>query len=121
MTTTNKIAVEVNGTLVLSTEGHVSCDDPVMLDTIKRNARLRNIIQIVRPFGAHVYASLDPDDPIGNLAALISPDPGRWVVKEVPDAVQEWLIEQDSPFETGEDNGIHLPDMSPEDVHEEEN
>lgn len=116
----NRIAVEVDGVLVVSTDGHISTDSPELEAAIKENANVGVFVTIVPPSGRKVLASLSPDDPVGNLAAMISPSSGRWVAIEIPEYVADWIEEDMENRSFSMDDLIVIVDDDDDDVDNEE-
>lgn len=116
----NRIAVEVDGVLVVSTDGHISTESPEMEAAIKENANVGVFVTIVPPSGRKVLASLSPDDPVGNLAAMISPSPGRWVALELPEYVADWIEEDEENRSFSMDDLIVIIDDGDGDGNEED-
>lgn len=91
-------AVDVDGRLVVCTDGHISADADLAA-LIKYNVRLATPVRIVQPHGAQFKASLDPNDRLGTVAALMSPAPGRARILTAPDSVIAYLDSQDVEVE----------------------
>ena len=99
--TNYKMAVNVDGTLFVVTDGHVSGEDRGLVQRVKDSVYLGDPVQLVVPFGDHVMPNLDPDDPVGALAALASLS-ARWeILGDIPEAVSRFLSEQNKRYGEG--------------------
>lgn len=83
-------AVDINGRLVTCTNGLVSAE-PDLLRAIRINVALDRQLRLIEPYGELFTASLDPNDRMGTIAALMSPMPGRARVIEAPEEVLHYF------------------------------
>ena len=85
------IVVDADGDIITSSNGYLSSDNRELVRSIKREVLFRSKVQLVAPYGQKIRASLDPEDLIGNTAALFSARPGRTRLLEAPSEVWDWF------------------------------
>lgn len=86
------IVVDSDGEILVSTNGELG--GPIKLVNIaKKNAAIMREVRLVEPFGRMIRADLDPENPLGIVAALMSVNPGRSRILECPSEVSTWLAE----------------------------
>jgi hypothetical protein len=88
------IVVDSDGDIITSANGQLSSDNRELVSIIKREVLLRSKVQLVAPFGQKIRANLDPEDLLGNTAALFSARPGRTRLLEAPPEVWAWLKQE---------------------------
>ncbi|MGB3988249.1 MAG: hypothetical protein WBK67_00985 [Minisyncoccales bacterium] len=88
-----KFAIDVDGELIVCTNGLVS-GKRELVRAIKDAATLELPIQVTVPFGAEVPAGLGTGDPIRTLAALMHAAPGRCRILEAPAEVWAYFDEE---------------------------
>lgn len=87
-----KIAIDVDGELIVSTNRHLS-GDPEIIKKIRENSILERQVQLVSPHGQLVVAALG-GSALQVVAAIISAAPGRSHVLAAPQEVLSWLDRQ---------------------------
>lgn len=99
------IVVDVDGVLMVATNGQLGGNQKYA-NIAKRNSNIMKEVRLVEPYGDLVTADLDPENPLGITAAMMSIKPGRSRVLDAPRSVLDWLIEQDELYgETIPDDG----------------
>lgn len=93
MATNYTMSVDLDGSLVTCTDGHVAGGTEEQQVRMKAAAYTSEAVQIVVPFGQFVRASFGEDDPVGNLAAIVAASM-RWKIIEAPDEVLRFLDTQ---------------------------
>lgn len=82
--------IDIDGRLIVCTDGRVSADGDLVAQ-IKMSVDIGLQVRIVEPYGELITASLDPNDRIGTVAALVSPSPGRARVLKAPQEVWDYF------------------------------
>ena len=101
---TYKISVDLDGELVVCTNGHVSGGTPSQRVTMNAGVMTKSPVQVVPPLGQFVVPTFNDDDPIGNFAAIVSAS-DRWHILQVPGTVEEFLAAQVALGEYTPDGG----------------
>ena len=109
------IVVDADGEIITSANGLVSSDNPELVRAVKRSARFGTATRINEPFGEEVEASLDPENLVGQIAALFSARPGRTRLLEAPIEVHEWLrSDLDESHEDDYSQSVEVAEMDDE-------
>ena len=93
MATDYIMSVDLDGQLVVVTDGHISGATPDQHRLIQAATMTSEPVQLVAPFGDFVEANLDEDNPVGALAALAAASM-RWRLIETPPEVEAFLDSQ---------------------------
>lgn len=99
------LVVDIDGDLLVWTDGLISGDNKELIDKAKLASRL----EIPTPLtidGPEVPASLDdPNEPIRALAALVAANPGRATILQAPEEIIALLP---FPDEDEEDDNLEV-------------
>lgn len=99
------LVVDIDGTLLVWTDGHLSCDNKEYLKQAKLASKFDVPVDITVE-GPTIPAKLDnPNEPIQALAAMIYVSPGRATILQAPREVTDLLPfnNEDILFEELED------------------
>lgn len=103
------IVVDSDGEILVSTNGELG--GPLSLvKKAKQNAAIMKEVRLIEPFGRMVTADLNPENPLGIVAALMSVNPGRSRILECPSEVSSWLAE---------DSELYGEPETPDEIYDE--
>lgn len=79
------IVVEINGITVIFSDGILYSDNQKIIDEIAMASFSKQMVELT-PTGPNVVADL-MGKPINVFAALVSPNPSKWFIKEAPKSI----------------------------------
>lgn len=90
-----EIAVDSDGELLVSVDGKLT-GPAEYVKKAKRNSILREPVRLVYPHGEFFESNLEDGEAFGEVAALMSVNPGRSRVLTAPPEVMDYLAGDDS-------------------------
>lgn len=103
----DSIVVDSDGEILVSVNGELGGPQK-LVNIAKRNVSLMREVQLVEPFGSRVTASLDPLNPLGITAALMSVKPGRSRILDAPSEVKSWIANEYENFSEPDTSDSYL-------------